>query len=284
MVGIKFNGRLGNQLFQYAFYHYLKSNNHNIFFFVNPHHAYLSKYFNLSTFNNLTLPSKVYSLLVRYLPILFNFNEIYIQNIQVPKHVSCKSWTIYKGFFQTDWYLNQTVQKLPLTLKKAVIEKFNDQYAELFLNNKIIVVHIRRTDYKNYGKRDISLPLEYFRNRLDAIENINKYKVVFVSDEMEAVMAYFEPKENYIFSTNDEITDFQIIMNADIAIISNSSFAWWAAYLSPKNNLVYAPKNWIGFRIGKEHPKGVMTEKFVWCDVFKESVINFDNSLNIKND
>jgi hypothetical protein len=81
------------------------------------------------------------------------------------------------------------------------------------------------------------------------------------------VRATFSEKPNFIFSSNDEITDFQIIQNADIAIISNSSFGWWAAYLSPKRNTVYAPKNWMAFRIGAEHPKGVMTEKFIWKDV-----------------
>jgi len=33
--------------------------------------------------------------------------------------------------------------------------------------------------------------------------------------------------------------------------------------------MVYAPKNWLGFRIGKEHPKRVMTDRFIWCDVLE---------------
>lgn len=85
MIGIKFDGRLGNQIFQYAFYHYLKKNNEGIFFFINPHHAYLSKYFVLDPFNNLTLEFKPYSVLTRVICRSFNFKEIYIQNIQVPK-------------------------------------------------------------------------------------------------------------------------------------------------------------------------------------------------------
>ncbi|RZJ77556.1 MAG: hypothetical protein EOO20_28740, partial [Chryseobacterium sp.] len=97
--------------------------------------------------------------------------------------------------------------------------------------------------------------------------NVDQYKVFFVSDDIEYVKAFFKEKPNYIYSNNDEITDFQIIQHSDIAIISNSSFAWWAAYLSPKKNTVYGPKNWLGFRIGKEHPKRVMTDRFTWCEV-----------------
>jgi hypothetical protein len=270
MIGVKFNGRLGNQIFQYAFYHYLRSNNKGIVFFTNPHHAYLSKYFVLDKFNRITLASKAYSMITRVLPKIFPFNEIYIQNIQTPRPISAKPWTIYKGFFQTDWYLKNLNGNLKLEIKKEFVLKFENLYGVLFNKNKTIVVHIRRTDYLNYGKRDVSLPLAYFQHRLNCIKNIETYKIIFVSDDMPAVETYFGKKDNYVFSTNDEITDFQIIINADIAIISNSSFAWWAAYLSVKKNQVYAPKNWLGFRLGKEHPKMVMTEKFIWCDVFEQ--------------
>lgn len=273
MVGVKFNGRLGNQLFQYVFFHYLKSSNPGKrFFFVNPQHSYLAKYFELDTFNSITLPNKAYSIFTRALPKLLPFKEVYIQNIQVPKHVKAANYTIYKGFFQSDWYLNNVKGDLKLNLKEKYIAQFELTYGEFFRKNKTLVVHVRRTDYLKYGKRDISLPLEYFERRLNCILNLDEYKVFFVSDDIDAVKAYFKEKPNYIYSSNDEITDFQIIMNADVAIISNSSFAWWAAYLSGKNSSIYAPKNWLGFRLGKEHPKRIMTEKFIWCDVFETAV------------
>lgn len=268
MIGVKFNGRLGNQIFQYVFYQYLKTNNEKqSFFFVNPHHAYLTKYFDLGMYENLTLGSKLYSILTRTAAAVLPFKEHYIQNIQVPRPVIVRNWTSYKGFFQTDWYLNHINGKFKLKLKEEYKATFDAQYGALFKQEKTIVVHIRRTDYLKYGKRDISLPMEYFKRRLDEIENKEAYKVIFVSDDIKYAKEYFREAPNYIYSINDEITDFQIIMNADIAIISNSSFAWWAAYLSEKKNTVYAPKNWLGFRIGKEHPKRVMTDRFIWCDV-----------------
>lgn len=268
MIGIQFNGRLGNQIFQYAFYEYLRTNNPSEFFiFTNPHHSYLTKYFDLGTYNNLVLSSKALSVPPRLVAKILKNREVYIQNIQVPKEVVVRNWTIYKGFFQTDWYVKRISGHFKIDLKKEYVDKFNCEFGNFFKENKTVVVHIRRTDYMNYGKRDISLPMEYFKNRLEAIENIDQYKVFFVSDDINHVRSYFGTNVNYIFSSNDEITDFQIISNADIAIISNSSFAWWACYLSNKDNVVFAPKNWLGFRIGKEHPKKVMTEKFIWCDV-----------------
>ena len=268
MIGIKFNGRLGNQIFQYVFYQYLKTNNKKKhFFFVNPHHAYLTKYFDLDTYDNFTLGSKIYSIFTRSVPHLIKFKELYIQNIQVPREVHVEDWMIYKGFFQTDWYLKHIQGGLNIHIKQQYVQEFQDKFGAIFNKEKTVVVHIRRTDYMNYGKRDISLPMEYFKRRLEAISDLDSYRVFFVSDDIEHVRSYFQEKPNFIYSSNNEITDFQIIKNADVAIISNSSFAWWAAYLSEKDNVVYAPKNWLGFRIGKEHPKKVMTEKFIWCDV-----------------
>jgi hypothetical protein len=270
MIGVEFKGRLGNQLFQYTFYHYLKLNYKGVTFITNPHHSYLSEYFELGSFDHIKLSSKPYSLLIWVIPRIFSFKVINISNLNVPKALKPMPWSIYKGYFQSDWYLTQIRGSLTYKLKELHVAAFNAKYGALFERNKIIAVHIRRTDYLNYGKRDISLPLEYFQHRLDCIKDVEQYKVLFVSDDIESIKGYFVHGNNYIFATNEQIIDFQVIMNADIAIISNSSFSWWAAYLSPKNNLVYAPKNWLGFRIGKEHPKMIMTKKFVWCDVFEK--------------
>lgn len=269
MIGVTFKGRLGNQIFQYVFLQYLKSfAGTKIIFSPNPHHTYLAKYFDLDPGSNFTLGSKLYSIGVRCVPKVFSFKEIFIQNFVSPRPLKLQNWSIYNGYYQTDWYYNQMDKKPKISLKDEFKQQFESQYGEIFRKEKTIVVHIRRTDYLKYGKRDISLPIEYFKRQLESVDKLDNYKVFFVSDDIEFVKHAFSQKPNYIFSSNDEIIDFQLIQNADIAIISNSSFAWWASFLSPKSNKVIAPKNWMAFRIGAEHPKGVMTKKFTWVDVF----------------
>lgn len=268
MTGVNFKGRLGNQLFQYIFLKYLQSRSKGEFiFFTNPHHAYLTKYFELDRFQDRTLGSKMYSIVTRLAERLLPFKNIYVQNFVKPKHQESKNLMIYNGYFQTDWYLNQLEEKPVIKIKDAFVKTFEDLYGPIFRHEKTIAVHIRRTDYLSYGKRDISLPIEYFQRQLMGIDDLDSYKVFFVSDDVEFVKAAFEERPNFIFSSNDEITDFQIIQNADIAIISNSSFGWWAAYLNTKGGVVHAPENWLGFRIGAEHPKGIMTSKFTWKKV-----------------
>ncbi|CAG4998960.1 hypothetical protein DYBT9275_02118 [Dyadobacter sp. CECT 9275] len=270
MVGIKFNGRLGNQLFQYFFMLYLKSrDNGKIYFFTNPHHAYLARYFDFGWYHNLTLRSKAYSVLARMLPKILSFRDIYVHNFFGPKEHKPVNFTIYNGFFQSDFYIRHLPESARSPIRKKFRDQFEREFGAIFKNHKTVVVHIRRTDYLSYGKRDISLPIDYFKRQLNSIEDLDSYKVFFVSDDMAFVKAEFPHKDNYIFSSNSEIIDFQLIHHADVAIISNSTFAWWAAYLSPKKNMVIAPKNWFGFRIGREHPKGIMTDRFIWREVLQ---------------
>jgi hypothetical protein len=269
MIGVNFTGRLGNQLFQYYFLQYLKTrNNKSFFFFPNPHHAYLAKYFDLGPYHNITLGSKPYSIIMRIIPKVLNFRPVYVQNYFSPKEFNPEGNVIYNGFFQSDFYINHLSRDARPRLREKYKEEFTEKFGAIFKQNKTIVVHIRRTDYLTYGKRDISLPIEYFQRQLGLIKNLDSYKVFFVSDDMDFVKDAFPAKDNFIFSQNSEILDFQLIMNADIAIISNSTFAWWAAFLCEKENRVIAPKNWFGFRIGREHPKGIMTDKFEWVNVF----------------
>lgn len=268
MVGVKFNGRLGNQLFQYVFLLYLKSRDRSkTYFFTNPHHAYLSKYFDMGTWHNLSLGSKGYSILMRSIPKILGLKDVYVHNFFAPKQHTPASFTVYNGYFQSDFYVKQLPESALPTIRAEYREAFDEQFGREFRDNKTVVVHIRRTDYLSYGKRDISLPIEYFKRQLYSIDNLTSYKVYFVSDDMEFVKKEFPQQENFIFSSNSEIIDFQLIMNADVAIISNSTFAWWAAYMCPKKNFVIAPKNWFGFRIGREHPKGIMTDRFTWREV-----------------
>ncbi|RKD14331.1 glycosyl transferase [Pelobium manganitolerans] len=271
MIAVRFIGRLGNQLFQYVFLQYVKQREADkLVFFENPHHAYIEKYFELERNDNFLLGSKAYSAITRVAPMLLPLKKIYIHNWVSPREFKLRNWSLYEGYFQSDYYYKQLKNPPRFKIKKSYLREFEDLYGTLFAESKTVVVHIRRTDYMSYGerrKRDISLPMAYFKKRLEALGDLSAHKVIFVSDDISHVKQVFPPQENFVFSENSEIIDFQIIQHADIAIISNSTFAWWACFLSHKKQKVYAPKNWFGFKIGREHPRGIMTDKFEWCEV-----------------
>lgn len=114
-----------------------------------------------------------------------------------------------------------------------------------------VAVHIRRGDYKNYtvlGKSAM-LPMEYYHILIRwCINNVdNSYFIILSNDiaGLEEEFAYLSPK--IISNNNHWAVDFTIITKCEYAILSASSFGWWAAYFMENRKLVFAPKYWLGF-------------------------------------
>lgn len=176
----------------------------------------------------------------------------------------------YRGFFQSELYFKEYAREVVECFDILPVHKrrFEAKYGAVFDHTRTIAIHVRRTDFHDFaldGKGSAVLPFAYFRRCLGSIENLEDHQIIFVSDEMDVVRREFNNLKNAMFESNDEIVDFQIIQNADVAIISNSSFSWWASYLNQKEPPIFAPKDWLGFRCQQEYPTGVMLDR--WHDV-----------------
>jgi hypothetical protein len=75
------------------------------------------------------------------------------------------------------------------------------------------------------------------------------------------------PNDDVLVSNNNEIVDFQIILNADYCIIANSTFSWWATYLNIKKKKAYVPKFFLGFKIKREYPINVIPDDWIKVNV-----------------
>lgn len=279
MIIIQSRGGLGNQMFQYAFALATARKLNTLFaldkmdmkdelyFFKGPSTHFFYRFKKL-------LHPRIYRILlfgIAYSLNLFKkYPDIEFDNWLTPEQnlSQIHPHGYYLGYFQAFAYFKayQHEVKKAFQLKSQHIQAFRRAYQHLFDHHKIIAVHIRRGDYLDIynprlGESNLSLPLEYYHKALQSIENQQDYKVVFVSNEPEFVKKEFGEQDHFIFAKNSALIDFQIIQNADIAIIANSTFAWWAAFLNPKpEKRVVAPRYWLGFKISEEYPKHILQD------------------------
>lgn len=270
MVGINIICRLGNQLFQYAFIKAL-AERFNTSFYINekiePFTA--ADYFDLEGYNPSRNKINKFLLKLESGNLIKKLNATDIDTYSEAVSNALTDHTIYSGYFQSELFFKAIAAKIPgyIRVKEEHVNKFQAQYQNTFANNRTIAVHIRRGDYlnlndwwaTNLGSNNLSLPTSFYLKCIEQIPDHENYKIIFVSDDIDFARNEFAYIPNAEFSQSDMITDFQIIMNADVSILSNSSFAWWAAYLNPKKDkAIYCPQYWLGFKIEKEYPENII--------------------------
>src|SRR5690554_4590753 len=169
MIFVKLQGRLGNQMFQYAFaYSTAKKNNTNYYLIESEFHfRYSLHYFKVRRFEKLLvkLATSWY----------FRFNKkdeckeydknktIYYDEIPIENNV------VYNGFFQTDLFFREEKNRIKkiFEVKDHYKKKFLEKYNILLHGSKsIIVIHYRGGDYKNWGGINYTLPSIYYKKSL----------------------------------------------------------------------------------------------------------------------
>ncbi len=276
MILFSLHCQMGNQMFQYAFAvaQAKKLKTFFIPFLSTPYYPYKLLYFKTDWFTNFIYTdcwrTKQFKRICRKL-IRFYIKET-ITDEDGAVFVPAQNRTYYEGFFQSDRYFkdNEPAIKRAFAIKKEYKAVFLAKYDSILTTHKILVVHVRRTDYQyveydGLGGVDVSLPMRYYHAALSMISNLEQYKIFVVGDDIESVREEFRMYPDVSFESNIAIVDFQLIQYADVVIIANSSFAWWAAYLSQKTDAtVYAPNYWLGHKVEKVYPGGIITERFNW--------------------
>jgi len=97
---------------------------------------------------------------------------------------------------------------------------------------------------------------------INKIHHENNY-YIFISDEPGLIADEFDYLTEKLVSTDTAIVDFQHMLTADICVVANSTFSWWAAYLN-KNpaKLIYCPKHFLGFKISEEYPVNIYPDEW----------------------
>ena len=268
MIAVGIEGRLGNQLFEYAFAHRVSTQFRTMLLIDNVRDYVLPKYFRLSNIyhyiNHIPYIRTVYRQRMASIETThtLDFSDCTINPQTILSQLQDNAY--YKGYFQSATYFDTNVVSSLFHVRKKYRMLFDWQFGKDFLQQKTIVVHVRKGDYLTHGlsigskNADVSLPKAYYDACFRRINGMDNYQVYFIGDDMMFAKEVGKEYKNAIYVHESEIVDIQLLMNADICVISNSTFAWWGAYLNRKaNKMVLAPKYFLGFHEGKEFPNGI---------------------------
>lgn len=155
------------------------------------------------------------------------------------------NWELF-GYFQSAKYFKHCqnqIRKL-FAAPPKIEEKIKWKYRDLLKENTC-AIHVRRNDYLKLKDYHYNLELDYY---LTAIASMSGHHFVCFSDDVEWC------KENipaHTFIQDEAPVEFHLMSYCKNFIIANSTFSWWASWLSGNEGkiIIAPPKNkWFGER------------------------------------
>ena len=252
------NGRLGNQMFQYASMRGIASVKGFDWVVPPENYDHTANYALFETFKMTNVQDK---------NIGFVKGDILKETIHCfDKNLvdSCSDDTDLDGFFQTEKYFENIADEIRSDFT------FNDEYLKPCkefidsLDTTPIFLHVRRGDAIGKEHYHPVAPMSYY---VEALKRFDEDTPCFVfSDDLDWCKSQdLFKSDKFLFNDNIERYDYQsmdgsgsmqytLLPHVDLclmslcsgAIIVNSSFSWWGAWLQNNRGKVIASKPWFG--------------------------------------
>jgi hypothetical protein len=179
--------------------------------------------------------------------IMFNYGEtIFTFN---PDVLSIPDGTNMHGYFQNEKYFIDFEDEIrKIFLFREDVKKLT----RIKIKKDSVSVHVRRGDYVNYPDHHPVQSLEYY---IKAIETSGKKNVYVFSDDAQWCRENLELPKNNIFFVDEQnpYVSLYLMTQCDDNVISNSSFGWWGAWLNRNpNKKVIGPSLWFGSSMDKD--------------------------------
>lgn len=156
------------------------------------------------------------------------------------------------GYFQSyHWALQPQVKDLLMCITPIESQSVIEEFRLLSVLERPLVVHVRLGDYLNQSQFGIP-SIDYYSSAIKKLIATKRYSKIWVfSDDLEGAKLRI-PLDCGVgirFIRSDEYssaTTLEIMRLGNGYVIANSTFSWWAAFLSRNNNVeIVAPDPWF---------------------------------------
>lgn len=237
MITVKLLGGLGNQMFQAAYGMSLINRGYQVNFdksslIEGTHREYSLDCFAVLPFVESGGPA-VYENGMR-------FN---------PDYLSPEDPCTMVGYWQSEKYFETVESQIrglfnfEHTSRHSLV--FNAIWNKVYHNDSI-AIHVRRQDYVDLQHFHGMPSVEYYYNGIEFIRQHRLDTEVFVfSDDIAWCKENFPTDFHFVEGTN-KYEDLQLMSSCNHAVIANSSFSWWGAWLQQRyGGIVVAPRQWF---------------------------------------
>ena len=245
-------GRLGNQMFQYAALRGL-AKKHGYQYCLPPRHVVATRDPNVvasdttmfETFKLPEAPKRV-----------TNFRKVgELSNCALDLNLwnNCPDNVSSYGYFQTERYFKHIEDEIreAFTFVDEIYEPVKASFDEMFGNQKVISMHLRRGDYAKHPDHHPLHGIDYYEKSLSKLPN--DLPVMVFSDGIEwcKEQEFFNDDRFILSEENTTSVDLCLQTLCTYHIIGNSSFSWWGSWLA-KSKKTIAPSVWFHEKLNKD--------------------------------
>jgi len=163
-----------------------------------------------------------------------------------PKIVPLSSdYRCYDGYWQSIYYWKAHQEVILSELSAPRSQFFNQDLTAV----QYVAVHVRLGDFLD-SKFHLKLPLDYYQRAVNEIHKYIKNPVfILFSNNINQAQAFLEPlniRSIQIAGHHSELpNNFDGMSSCRHFIMANSTYSWWASYLSPyQRKIIIAPRRW----------------------------------------
>lgn len=157
---------------------------------------------------------------------------------------------VIRGWFESERYFTEISEQLKkeLTLKRPLSSE-NQKLRDKLRNTESICVTVRRGNFTEdqYKKEFLVCTPEYYYKSVECIRKAYHDAIVYVcSDEIEWCKKELRFPGEVLFEPQNAVCEKLDLMSAcRHFVLSNSTFSWWAQYLSDnEEKMVISPTRW----------------------------------------
>jgi hypothetical protein len=240
MIVIKLMGGLGNQLFQWALGFSLKKRGHEVRYDISAYENNAKRQYWLGPIDDLIFDQST----TRH---FYEKSHIFDPYALIPA-----DGRTMIGYWQAEQYFTNYAENIRhhvnlLWAMKPLVGQAKEIQKEIFASHSVFL-HVRRQDYLGLQHFHGLLDMNYYRSAVNTLsEKHTNLKFFVFSDDREWCRQTFTADNFKVVDYTDMYEDLQLMADCKHAILANSSFSWWGAWLgdNQQGRTVIAPRRWF---------------------------------------